>query len=51
MIEIEINDSEQMVTIECHVSKRLFELSAGELVDAICLWQETKAEMEGDNGN
>lgn len=50
MIEIEINDSEQVVTIECHVSKKLFELSAGELVDALMLWENTKAEMEGDNG-
>jgi len=48
MIEIEINDSEQMVTVECHVSKKLFELSAGELVDAICLFQNTIKELKDD---
>ena len=49
MIEIEINDSEQVVTIECHVSKRLFELSAEDLVNALCLWQNTKEELENED--
>jgi len=49
MLHIEITDSEQIVEIECHVSKKLFELSAEDLVSAICLFQETRKELEDGN--
>lgn len=49
MKHLELTDADQIIEIECHVSKRLFELSAEDLISALCLFQSTKAEMEEDN--
>lgn len=45
---LELTDPNQVVEIECHVSKRLFTLTAEELVSALCLWQNTNKELEED---
>lgn len=46
---IEINDANQIIEVMCHVSEKYFGITGRELIDALCLWEATKAEMEEDN--